>query len=220
LTKEATLSAPNENSISVLGRELLLVDVGGGAETHLARESDGDGRSADHPGDADIEHGRWEVTTMCGRTWDRMAAGADELLPLWADPAFAPTCRACLRILDTWFPAADVPPGVHLLAAVVAEDVTRFSSAYVTGIPAECVEGARSVIRKTLRSAGFRSNTMVVEGVVQVWSDDAYQAIDPAAIRARVVGAIDKAIGAESPDAQEEPAGPGPIDWHTWVIES
>ena len=30
------MDSSRENSISVLGRELLLVDVGGGAETHLA----------------------------------------------------------------------------------------------------------------------------------------------------------------------------------------
>jgi len=30
------MDATDENSISVLGRDLLLVDVGSGAETHLA----------------------------------------------------------------------------------------------------------------------------------------------------------------------------------------
>lgn len=59
-----------ENSISVLDRELLLVDVGVGAETHLAGVTHEGGRSADpqgnNPAPAD---GRWERTTMCGRTW-------------------------------------------------------------------------------------------------------------------------------------------------------
>lgn len=97
-----------ENSISVLDRDLLLVEVGGGAETHLAAEAQEGGRSAEHQGnDPAPADGRWERSTMCGRTWNRMAAGADELLPLWRDPAFAPTCRSCLRILDTWFPSAD-----------------------------------------------------------------------------------------------------------------
>lgn len=214
------MSAPEENSITVLGRELLLVDVGGGAETHLAREADGQGRAARRRSTGDIEIGRWETATMCGRTWDRMAAGASDLLPLRADPAFAPTCRGCLKILDSWFPAAEVPVGVHLLAAVVAEEVTRFSSTHVTRIPAEHIEATRSAVRKALRSAGFGSNTMVTDGVVHVWSDDAYQALDPAAIRDSVVGAIDKIVGIDTSDTPQELAGPRSIDWHTWVVDS
>ena len=73
-----------------------------------------------------------------------------------------------------------------LLAAVAAEEVTRFSSTYVTGVPVEHVEATRAAIRKVLRSNGFGSSTRVVEGVVHVWSDDAYEAIDPAEIRASV----------------------------------
>lgn len=216
------MTAPHENRISVLGRELLLVDVGGGAETHLARQSDGRGRSAALPmDDSGVASGSWEDTTMCGRTWSRMAAGADDLLPLWADPAFAPTCRACLRVLDGWFPTAAAPPGINLLAAVVTEDVTSFSSTYVTGIPAEHVEATRRAIRKTLRATGFRANTMVVDGVVHVWSDDAYRAIDPAAMKDRVTGALQRInLGPEASDDPVDAARPGPIDWHTWVIDS
>jgi hypothetical protein len=216
-----TVSEQDENRISVLGRELLLVDVGGGVETHLAREADGPGRSSvlpDHA--ADVEPGPWEPSTVCGRTWHRMAAGADDLLPLWADPAFAPTCRGCLRVLDSWFPSADAPQGIHLLAAVVAEDVTRFSSTYVTGIPAEHVEATRRAIRKALRAEGFRSNTMALDGIVHVWSDDAFQQIDQSGMKDRVAGALQKVtLGPDAPDALDDVSGPGPIDWHTWVID-
>lgn len=209
-----------ENSISVLDRELLLLDVGGGAETHLAAVAQEGGRSAEHQGnDPAPADGRWERTTMCGRPWHRMAAGADELLPLWRDPAFAPTCRSCLRILDNWFPTADTPAGVHLLAAVTAEEVIQFSSAYLTSVPVEQVEAVRRAVRQTLRSAGFRSNTTVVDGVVHVWSDDAYRALDPAEIKRSVTGAIERAMSGSDDPAIARPAGPGPIDWHTWVID-
>lgn len=214
-----------ESSISVLDRELLLVDVGGGAETHLAAVAQEGGRSAEHQGnDPAPANGRWERTTMCGRPWNRMAAGADELLPLWRDPAFAPTCRSCLRILDTWFPAADTAAGVHLLAAVVAEEVIQFSSAFITSIPVEQVEAVRRAVRRAvrqaLRSAGFRSNTTVVDGVVHVWSDDAYQALDPAEIKKSVTGAIERAMSGSDAPAIEQPVGPGPIDWHAWVTDT
>lgn len=214
------MSEQGENRLSVLGRELLLVDVGGGFETHLAREAEGPGRSSvlpDHT--VEPEPGPWEPSTMCGRTWHRMAAGADDLLPLWADPAFAPTCRGCLRILDAWFPSTEAPPGIYLLAAVVTEDVTRFSSTYVTGIPAEHLEATRRAIRKALRAEGFRSNTTVIDGVVHVWSDDAFEQIDQSDVRDRVARALQKVtLGPEAPDAPDLVSGPGPIDWHTWVI--
>ena len=208
----------DENSISVLGRDLLLVDVGGGAETHLA---DGPGWSARHEGNEGAPLvGRWSDSTLCGRTWNRMAADADELLPEWRDPAFAPTCRGCLRILDSWFPTADTPSGVWLLAAVAAEEVTRFSSTYVTGVPVEHVEATRAAIRKVLRANGLGSSTRVVEGVVHVWSDDAYEAIDPAEFRASVTSAIERmTTGVDTAPDRDPDSTPGPIDWHTWVIE-
>jgi hypothetical protein len=149
-----------------------------------------------------------------------MAADADELLPEWRDPAFAPTCRGCLRILDSWFPTADTPSGVWLLAAVAAEEVTRFSSTYVTGVPVEHVEATRAAIRKVLRANGLGSSTRVVEGVVHVWSDDAYEAIDPAEIRDSVTSAIERmTTGVDTAPDRDPDSTPGPIDWHTWVIE-
>jgi hypothetical protein len=215
------MDATDENSISVLGRDLLLVDVGSGAETHLAEVAAGLGRSDRHQGNEDAPpQGRWNPSTLCGRIWNRMAAGADELLPLWRDPAFAPTCRRCLRILDALFPTADTPSGVWLLAAVVAEEVTKFSSTYVTGVPVEHVEATRSAIRKVLRSGGIRSSTRVLDGVVHVWSDDAYDALDPAEIRTRVTSAIERIVGRPDTAAPHDPAStPGPVDWRTWVIE-
>lgn len=215
------MDATDEDSISVLGRDLLLVDVGSGTETHLAEVAEGPGRSARHQGNEPAPlGGRWNSSTLCGRTWNRMAAGTDELLPLWRDPAFAPTCRRCLRILDSWFPTADTPSSVWLLAAVAAEEVTRFSSTYVTSVPVEHVEATRAAIRKALRSLGFRSSTRVVDGVVHVWSDDAYDALDPAEIRARVTSAVQLiTTGVDAMPQRDPDSTPGPVDWHTWVVD-
>jgi hypothetical protein len=112
-------------------------------------------------------------------------------------------------------------PGIHLLAAVVAEEVTMFSSTYVTGIPVEHVEATRRAIRKALRPEGFRSNTMVVEGVVHVWSDDAFHQIDQSDMKDHVARALQKMAPApDAPDVPDDVPGPGPIDWHTWVVDS
>ncbi|MBX7068532.1 MAG: hypothetical protein K1X38_04025 [Microthrixaceae bacterium] len=210
-----------ENSISVLGRELLLVEVGSGAETHLAAVTDGPGRAADHQGDQiEPADGRWNFSSLCGRTWHRMAAGADDRLPLWRHPASAPTCRRCLRILDAWFPATETPAGVELLTAVVTEEVTRFGSAYVIGVPAEHVEATRASFRSALRSGGFRSATRVIDGIVHLWSDDAYEALDHDAIRSRLISVLEGiSRGAVVKLSADPESTPGPIYWHTWVID-
>ena len=102
----------------------------------------------------------------------------------------------------------------------MAEEVTKFSSTYVTGVPVEHVEATRVAIRKVLRSGGFRSSTRVLDGVVHVWSDDAYDALDPAEIRTRVTSAIERIVGRPDTAAPHDPEStPGPVDWHTWVID-
>ncbi len=46
----------------------------------------------------------------------------------------------------------------------------------------------RRAFRQALRTASFRSNTTVVNGVMHVWSDDAYQALDCAEIGSATPG--------------------------------
>lgn len=221
------MTAGDVNTITVAGRDLLLVDVGGGAETHLARESEGGGRPAlqegrpsnPPPPGAPVESPKWEDSTLCGRTWHAMAAGPDDLTPLWRSASFAPTCRGCLRIVDGWFPPHDTPAGVHLLASVVADRVTEVSSAYVTGIPGQHLEATRKAIRKALRQRGFRSSTGVQGETLAVWSDDAYEAMGEEKIRALHRGAAERfaAIVADPQPIETEPVT---ISWHTWVADS
>jgi hypothetical protein len=226
----------NVNSISVLGRDLLLVDVGGGAETHLAATDDqptaraalADGRlDPARPGSAatgDDQDGtlltrRWAPSTLCGRVWAEMAAGEGGTFRRWQEVSLAPTCRSCLRIVDAWFPTTEAPSGIGLIACVVAETVEALGSAYITGVPAEHIEAVRRAARKHLRDEGFRSQTNVVNAVVHVSSDDAYQAIDPELRR----GWLDEAMaridaGTSSDEGRTGLVGEA-IDWHTWVVD-
>ena len=65
-----------------------------------------------------------------------------------------------------------------------------------------------------------RSSTRVANGVVQVWSDDAYDALDPAEIRTRVTSALQLiTIGVDAAPQRDPDAAGGRVDWHTWVIE-
>lgn len=206
------------NTITVAGRELLLVEVGGGTEIHLASEfAEGDTaiQVDGIPGDYE-DPTLWEQTTLCGRSWQDMAPGADDPTLLWQDAAFAPTCRACLRVIDSWLPKSTAPMGVALLAEVVAEAVVARSSTYVTGVPGEHLEATRRAIRKALRDRGFRSNTHVIDDVLAVWSDDAYNALDRDELGASTAAAIDRIMSGE---VSETPTPQPTIAWGTWVAD-
>lgn len=209
------MSGEDLNSISVLGQEVLLVDVGGGAETHLASTADplsaraalaDDGSSPKHSGSVDAGDEaplvrRWSRSTLCGREWTQMAAGEGGPRRRWQEISLAPTCRSCLRVVDAWFPATETPAGVGLLAWVVAEAVEELGSAYITGVPAEHIEAVRRAARRHLRERGFRSQTSVVNSVVLVSSDDAYQAIDPALRKRWIDDAVARIDAEAEPDA-------------------
>lgn len=223
------------NAFSVLGHELLLVEVGGGAETHLARTADGEAgraalnvrqpeplRSEDgpvRPGDSATTDPRWEESTLCGRVWQEMAACDAGMLRRWQEVSLAPTCRSCLRVVDTWFPKSAAPGGIELLAAIVAEKVEAFSSARVTGVPAQHVEAVRRAVRKRLRARGFRSQTHVLDAVVHVFSDDASAAIDPSLRRSWIDQAILRINSGESQGEHALDTPRDAVDWHTWVVD-
>jgi hypothetical protein len=225
------------NSMVVLGRDLLLVEVGGGAETHLAETTtSGPGRAAVETERLDpesarytptaagydvaaLEGCRWEATTLCGRTWLVMAAGESGALRRGQETSLTPTCRSCLRVMDTWFPSSDAPAGVQLLAEIIAEKVEEFGTVRVTSIPAEHVEDVRRAARKSLRAKGFRSTTHVLGDVLHVLSDDATAAIDPGVKHSWINAALSGiTIGVPRDDTALSRARE-PIDWRTWVID-
>lgn len=204
------------NTITVAGRELLLVEVGG-SEVHVASEYvDGDIgiEIGGAPDEVDEDAVLWEQKTLCGRKWFHVAPGAEDPTMLWQDAAYAPTCRACLRVVDSWLPRSTAPAGLSLLAEVVADAVVERSSTFVTGVPGEHLEVTRRAIRKAIRDRGFSSNTQVMDDVLSVWSDDAYQALDPDETGASVVAAIERAMSGETSEA---PSPLATIAWSTWV---
>ncbi len=203
------------NTITVAGRDLLLVEVGGGTEIHLALEYvDSDRVAIQIAGGLD-DATLWEQKTLCGREWHHMAAGADDPTLLWQDAAFAPTCRACLRVLDTWFPKSTAPPGVGLLAEVVADAVAERSSTFVTGVPGEHLETTRRAIRKTLRDRGLISGTRSIDGTLVVWSDDAYHVLDRDGLGTSTAAAIGRIMAGEVSDA----LAPSPQATIAWSSE-
>ncbi|QYG91714.1 hypothetical protein HC251_04185 [Iamia sp. SCSIO 61187] len=204
------------NTITVAGRELLLVEVGGG-EVHVASEYvDGDiGIEVGGAPDDDENAILWANKTLCGREWRNEAPGPDDPTLWWQDAAYAPTCRACLRVVDSWLPKSTAPLGVALLAEVVAEAVVARSSTYVTGVPGEHLEATRRAIRKALRDRGCNSGTHALDDVLVVWSDDAFNALDRDELGASAAAAIERIMAGGS---KAEPLQTATA-WRTWVAD-
>lgn len=146
---------------------LLLVAVSGGEAVHLARRHEppqqGRGAVPEHyltGGDSereavqrhyDVEALRepiWEHTTMCGRVWALMVGGDGGTLSRYREPAFAPTCRRCLALMDRLFPAPAVDRRVPVVAQVVCDVVREHGYAEVREVPGDQL----AVLRKEIRS--------------------------------------------------------------------
>jgi len=240
--EESAMTDEVLNTLVVLGHRLLLVDIGGGFETHLCEASSAstaraalDTRQAlpdslvdalerdegDDRRDALLDgllDTAWKPTTLCGRVWDEMAAGAAGVFRRWQEVELTPTCRSCLRVVDTWFPRSGLLPGIGVLVLVIGEKVEAFGSAWVTGVPGEFLDELCNAIRRHLRGMGFRSQTMVGNGVLHVMLDDALEAIDPDVRAAWIDQAVQRmnVVDRANPD---EPVVDRPqlgVDWHTW----
>ena len=104
---------------------------------------------------------------------------------------------------------------------VIGEKVKTFGSAWVTGVPGEFFDDLRRAIRKHLRGKGFRSQTMVVNGVLHVMSDDALEAIDPDVRAAWIDDAVRRMGVVEPADEREIAERPRlGVDWRTWVLDA
>lgn len=233
------------NTLVVLGHRLLLVEVGGGFETHLCEAtSDSAARAAldtrralpdslaealERGGDDDrldalldrLLDTAWKPTTLCGRAWDEMAAGEAGTFRRWQEVELTPTCRSCLRVVDTWFPRSGSLPGIGVLVSVIGEKVEAFGSAWVTGVPGEFLEDLRKAIRKHLRQKGWRSQTMVGSGVLHVMSADALQAIEPT-VRATWIDQAIRRMGVVEQPTDDEAIVDRPrlgVAWQTWVLD-
>ncbi|MFU8875467.1 hypothetical protein [Micromonospora sp. SL4-19] len=159
----------------------LLAAVSGGDAVHLVRRQKptvpGRGAVPDHyltGGDSerdavgrryDVEPLRepiWEHTTMCGRAWALMVGGDGGTLSRYREPAFAPTCRRCLTLMDRLFPAPAVDRRVPVVAQKVADVVREHGYAEVREVPGDQLAALRKEIRSLIRQqTGQPAQTLV-----------------------------------------------------------
>jgi len=155
-----------------------------------------------------------------------MAAGELGPIHLWSSsdmkPDLAPTCRACLRSIDRFFPPPVMDDRVRLLARLAADAVVEHGSAQITAIPGDQLPAFRSQVRQELSRRGFHSNTFVHGDRCFVVSDEAYDAI-PETIRDQRSKELAEAIPtpflddseAETPTVRDQPWR---FHWDTWEI--
>lgn len=223
------------NTIEVSGQALLLTKTATGSKIHLTAVA---GDSADrqppiHPTRLD-PHGpvfspeitnydrdelldaKWSTVTMCGATWSTMVSGEGGRVHPWNDPAFAPTCGRCLRVMDKSFDTPSPAEGIETLAELAAEAVGLHGSAEIYGTPGDQLPALRSAVRKAVRRRlGHPAQTMTGGDLLLVTCKAATKDVLAAkdAQAARVIGAIISNAGSE-------PVPPGDGEWRfrwsTW----
>ncbi|KAB1107690.1 hypothetical protein AB0N38_33450 [Micromonospora aurantiaca] len=214
---------------------LLLVAVAGGEAVHLARRQGPleQGRSAvpDHyltGGDSereavqrryDVEALRepiWEHTTMCGRVWALMVGGDGGTLSRYREPAFAPTCRRCLTLMDRLFPAPAVDRRVPVVAQVVCDVVREHGHAEVRQVPGDQLAVLRKEIRSLIRQqTGHHAQTLVHGDLLLVVCDPLRDAEAEMQAAAEAVGAV---LFGDQPLPAARPGRPWVVTWTAWDL--
>ncbi|WP_130336902.1 hypothetical protein [Micromonospora kangleipakensis] len=214
---------------------LLLAAVSGGEAVHLVQRHEpseqGRGAIPDHYFTSagsdrravqrryDVQALResvWAPTTMCGRVWAVMVGGDGGTLCRYREPAFAPTCRRCLTLMDHLFPALAVDPRVPIVAQVVCDVVREHGHAEVRAVPGDQMAFLRKQVRSLIRQrTGHRAQTHVHGDVLLVVCDSLRD--QEAEIRA-AVGAVAAILLGSKPLPVVRPDRPWVVCWTAWEL--
>jgi hypothetical protein len=165
-----------------------------------------------------LVYGWSEATHLAriGRT--RAICGYDDMVD--DDEATVPTCGRCLRIATKRLISSPLDDRIGLVASLVDEAVVGYGSALVFNVPGDQVEALRVAVRRQLHSRRLRCRSMVTSGVLAVWSDDAYNAIDPARKEELEQDANARIDAMYAARRNNEPLPPlektDRVDWNTW----
>ena len=184
--------AHGPNTIDINGAAILLTTTGGGTAVHLTRatENPSDGRGAVLDFYFDTEDRvpagydraallkpQWSETTLCGRQWAVMVGGDGGAVGRYGQTAFAPTCRRCLTLIDRHFPQPKPDDRLALVAQLAADIVLdRHGYAEIQGVPGDQQDQLRKAVRIRIRQrTGFTVRTHMINGIVDIECDEAYQ---------------------------------------------
>ncbi|MBM0229533.1 MULTISPECIES: hypothetical protein [Micromonospora] len=214
---------------------LLLVAVSGGEAVHLARRQEPPalGRSAvldryltrgDSEQEAvqwryDVQALRepvWEHMTMCGRVWALMVGGDGGTLSRCREPAYAPTCRRCLTLMDRLFPAPAVDRRVPVVAQVICDVVREHGYAEVREVPGDQLAVLRKEIRSLIRQrTGHPAQTLVHGDLLLVVCDPLRDRKAEMRAAAEAVGAV---LFGDQPLPAARPERSWVVRWTAWDL--
>lgn len=165
-----------------------------------------------------LVQGWGEATHLARIGRNRAICGYEDLVD--DDEAFVPTCGRCLHIATKSLIGSPVDDRVGLVASLAVEAVVGFGSAVVCNVPGDQVEPVRVAVRRQLRARRLRCRSCLNGGVLLVWSDDAYNAIDPAR-KEELEQEANARIDAMYADRRHDEPPPLPdqtdrVDWNTW----
>jgi hypothetical protein len=184
-------SRASVNTLTIRGTDYVLAWVGGSA-THLVSRAAPDQAHRpilDHEGAVpnpaydreQVTAPEWSVATLCGRHgWFMAATEAGRAFQSpyngMEEPAAAPTCKRCLRILDNRFdqPAPDERLGWNVARAV--EEIEQWGCVHILDVPADQAELLRKAIRAEARKRGWAFQSVLSGGQLIAASEDALSA--------------------------------------------
>ncbi|MEV0807634.1 hypothetical protein [Micromonospora sp. NPDC050200] len=157
----------------------------------------------------------WAHTTMCGRIWAVMVGGDGGALSRYRKPAFAPTCRRCLTLMDRLFPAPAVDRRVPVVAQIVFEAVHKHGYAEVRGVPGDQLAVLRKEIRSLIRQrTGHPSETLVHGDLLHVVCEPLR---DPEAEMRTAAEAIDAVLFGKQPLPSVRSDRDWVVSWSAWA---
>jgi hypothetical protein len=211
------------NVIEADGRQFLLTATAGDA-IHLAREANGEeiGQAAipahyledfERTYDvAAIVEPKWAERTLCGRQWILMEADSDAED---GDARYAPSCRRCLTLLDSLFPAPKLDDRFPLIVQVITDTVAEHGTAEVLGVPGDHQAALRREVRAEIKKrTGYGLKTYAHESMVIFVCDPIYDAHADEHTR-RGAEAVDAFLSGEPVSRQS----PTRLWWRTWATE-
>ena len=212
------------NLIEVDGKQFLLTATAGDA-IHLTREAgskeSGQAAVPDHYLEdfertydmAAILEPRWAEKTLCGRQWILMEGdhdGEEE-----GEARYAPSCRRCLALLDTLFPAPKLNDRFPLIVRIIADTVLEHGTAEILDVPGDQQAALRRQVRAQVKQrTGYGLKTYAHESTVIFVCDPIYDlhAVEHMHRGAEAVNAFlsGKPVSRQSPTR---------LWWRTWAAE-
>jgi hypothetical protein len=202
---------------------LLVTVTSGGTAIHLTREAGPGqqrrgavpehyrGQARDFGYDqAEVADPRWAETTMCGRQWLLMAGGdADE-----DEATAAPSCRRCLALMDSLFPAPELDDRFPLVVEVVADAVADHGYAEIRAVPGDQQSALRSRVRAEVRGrTGYGCRTYAHESMVIFVCDPIHAQQEAERTELAREAISDFLEGAPARGARR----PWQLSWETWA---